>query len=141
MDRRDFIKNSCVYCIGAMAIGVAVTELASCTNIPIYKSATNKEIPVPLTSFAQSKIVIVRPDHNEFDILLVKKSDTEYLALLMKCTHRDNPLNATKDGLYCPAHGSRFDLNGDVLQEPATRPLKRYATSLDQNNVIINLNS
>ncbi len=59
----------------------------------------------------------------------------------MKCTHRANPLTATKDGLYCPAHGSRFDLNGNVTEQPATEPLKQFKTSINQTSVIVNTNS
>jgi len=142
MDRREFIRSSCTYCLAATVLGIAVTELNSCSSvIPVYKTSLAPNIEVPLTSFLQNNEVIVRPSNSEYDILLVKKSERKYTALLMECTHRNNSLVATEDGLYCPAHGSRFDLNGNVTQQPATEPLKQYQTSISQTAIIIHTNS
>jgi cytochrome b6-f complex iron-sulfur subunit len=44
------------------------------------------------------------------------------------CTHlgcltRPNP---NEDGFFCPCHGSRFSLDGKVLDGPAPRPLEHF---------------
>jgi Rieske Fe-S protein len=33
--------------------------------------------------------------------------------------------NASETSWDCPCHGSRFDVDGNVLEGPAVRPLKR----------------
>jgi cytochrome b6-f complex iron-sulfur subunit len=43
--------------------------------------------------------------------------------------------------LYCSAHGSTFDLQGNVTHEPASRPLKQYRTEKVNNEIIIYLQS
>jgi Rieske Fe-S protein len=96
-------------------------------------------IEVDVTAFAAANAVIVRAENMEYDILLVKQDTDVYKALLMQCTHRDYALNANTVGLYCTAHGSRFDLSGNVLEGPATAPLKRFKTSLQQNKIIVQL--
>jgi len=76
-----------------------------------------------------------------YDILLVKKSELEYNAIYMKCSHRENFVSATKTGLYCSEHGSTFDLDGNVTKEPALKPLKKFKTVLNNNSITIDLNS
>jgi cytochrome b6-f complex iron-sulfur subunit len=56
----------------------------------------------------------------------------------MKCTHQDNPLTVNSTGLYCTAHGSTFDLQGNVTKEPALHALKKYKTELNESSIVIN---
>src|ERR1700754_5168139 len=107
MDRRAFIKNSCTFCIAATGLGFIASGLSSCASAHVYKSVIeNGMIAVPVTSFAESNTLIVRNPKLEYDILLVKKSEENYNALYMKCTHQDNPLTGGRNGLYCSSHGS-----------------------------------
>jgi Rieske Fe-S protein len=53
--------------------------------------------------------------------------DGETHAVSLRCTHlgcllRFNPAERSWD---CPCHGSRFDIDGSVLEGPATKPLAR----------------
>lgn len=140
--RREFLKDTCTACLGTAFLGFTFSQLTSCSSLPIYKTdLTKKIVEVPLTSFAESNVVIVRDMQVPFDILAVKKSEQEYNALYMKCTHQENAVTATKTGLYCSSHGSTFDLDGNVTKEPALKPLKRFKTELKENTVSIDLNS
>ncbi len=136
------MKDTCIACAGSSLIALTFTQLTSCSSFPVYKtSLSQKLVDVPLTSFAESNIVIVRDLQKPFDILLVKKSDVDFNAIYMKCSHRENPVSATKSGLYCAEHGSTFDLDGNVTKEPALEPLKKFKTSLKDNVLTIDLNS
>lgn len=66
-------------------------------------------------------------------ILLVRSSPTVVQAVSDICTHagcgvRYDHVNKV---LSCPCHGSKYTLNGMVIQGPAFRPLVKYQTQLD----------
>lgn len=44
-------------------------------------------------------------------------------AMSLVCTHLGCIVQVSPDGLACPCHGSKFDLNGRVVRGPAPRPL------------------
>lgn len=140
--RREFLKDTCTACLGTAFLGFTFSQLTSCSSLPIYKTNLNqKTVNVPLTNFAESNVVIVRDLQVPYDILLVKKSDQQYNAIYMKCSHQENPVTATKTGLYCSSHGSTFDLDGNVTKEPAAFPLKKFKTEILDNQLSIDLNS
>jgi cytochrome b6-f complex iron-sulfur subunit len=143
MRRREFLRSSCISCMGAAALGVTFPQLTSCSPaLPTFKTAFKGDVvSVPLSSFMpESNLLIVRDLQVEFDILLVRKSPDEYKAIYMKCSHRANPVTATSHGLYCPSHGSSFDLDGNATKEPATQPLEKFKTEIKDDKVFITLN-
>jgi len=138
MQRRSFIRQTCGACIGAVAMGLM---LESCsTSLPVLKvSPADKRIVVGLDKFApQSNLLLVRSSSLENDILLVKKEDS-YKAINMRCTHEGVGLTATDKRIVCSAHGSLFDFDGNVLKEPALRPLTQFKTETRDGNIIIHL--
>lgn len=139
MQRRNFIKQSCLACGGLLLGGSILTMLEGCQSLPTYKATKGKEISVPASQFTQSKVVVVSVPWMSFDILLVKKTEETYKALYMKCSHQDQILSATESGLFCVAHGSSFDLDGNVKKEPAIEPLQQFKTRVENNQIIITL--
>ena len=141
MLRRDFIKTTCVTCAGVIGAGTLISTLNSCTALPVLKTTeTENKITVPKSSFIDPQnLLILKSSNLEFDILLIKKKDNTYNALYMQCTHHSQPLSATKSGLFCSAHGSAFNLEGEVTIQPAINPLKKFKTDIQNNNIIIYL--
>lgn len=139
MDRRNFIKSSCSFCLLAGA-GIAATQLSSCSpkNFNIFKTTLNgNQISVPLNVFENSSLQIVRPAGLYYDIAVQKKEDNSYEALVLLCTHQENQLTVTGNGYNCSLHGSQFNKDGKVLKGPASRPLEKFKTSISGNNLII----
>ena len=50
---------------------------------------------------------------------VVRVSNTRYRAIDLRCTHQGVPVNQGGPGWSCPAHGSQFKANGDVVRGPA----------------------
>lgn len=139
MDRRSFIRSSCLGCAGMLA-GTGLLTLAGCSTLPVVK-ADKKDglVRVPLASFAQGNKVILRTQALPFDILVTALPDGGYRSLYLRCTHRDQPLTATDSGLHCPSHGSRFGMDGSVQEGPADQPLHAFRTTTNGTDVIIDL--
>lgn len=73
------------------------------------------------------------------DIIVIRVSATSYIALSKICTHQQCTVsyNSSTGRLPCPCHGSLFDSSGNVLNGPATSPLKKYSVTLANNKLII----
>ena len=122
--------------------GIA-TLLDSCSTplqVVKFNTAPSDTLVVPADKFTeQTKMLVLRSNHLDNDILLVK-NNSSYTALLMMCTHEGYSLTPTENKIFCDAHGSQFDLEGRVLKEPALKPLTRYKATLANNNITIYLN-
>lgn len=113
--------------------------LSSCASVNVYStSVENNLIQVPLDSFSiEEKMKIIRSKSLANDILLIRTEQQIYKAILMKCTHQDNILVLSNKRLTCNMHGSNFDLNGNALNGPASRPLKQFKVIQEANFINI----
>jgi Rieske Fe-S protein len=70
---------------------------------------------------------------------LVRVDEKTIAANTMDCTHQmcDVGYNAKAKSLDCPCHGSRFDLNGKVLNGPALKALTHFKTTIQGNSVFL----
>ena len=67
-------------------------------------------------------------------------------ALTLVCTHQGCDMSTegtvSSSGIFCACHGSRFDVDGNVLQGPASSPLQHYQVTADaQGNLTIDGNA
>lgn len=139
IERRNFIKQSCKLCASIAGISLLMNSLESCSPLNYYESQVDQGIiSVPISNFTEgSNMVIVKNEKLEYDIALIKNESQIYKAFELKCTHQANSLVATKTGFFCNLHGSSFDLNGKVNNNPATTNLREYKVTF--NSEIINI--
>lgn len=146
MQRREFTKT-CIMCL----TGSVIAPVLSACQSTYYTSGSMEAngISVPKSEFTYVKkdqpmlrqYLIVRNDALEFPIYVYRFSDNEYSALLMKCTHQGNEVQASGDHLHCPAHGSEFNNKGVVSGGPAERNLRAFSVSSDNEKIFIDLRS
>ena len=141
MERRFFIKNACAAC-GALAL--TNTLLSSCgtsaKTVSIYKAVQqNGKIAIPLGELSQTMIKLVRVKDYAYDVAVNKKSDGNFLALVLRCTHAGQALTKTGSSYFCKLHGSRFTQEGAVLKGPASSPLEQLQTQTDDQYIWITL--
>jgi nitrite reductase/ring-hydroxylating ferredoxin subunit len=126
-----------------MAIGFAgsiSTMLQSCSSLPMYKTELkNEQLFIPLSEFDSNKnILLVRNNEIEFDIAVIK-TDNNYKALYLQCTHQNQPLSLGDKKISCSAHGSTFSLDGKVLNGPADKSLIQYNTIVENMFIKIDI--
>jgi Rieske Fe-S protein len=64
---------------------------------------------------------------------------TGFVALILECTHQKCPIHYLPDRgvVFCACHGSQFSTTGEVLVGPATRPLDRFPTAIQHEQVVV----
>ena len=70
---------------------------------------------------------------------LVRLQDGGLLALYRRCTHLGCavPYDPGAGQFVCPCHGSAFTTEGDVLNQPAVRPLDMFSLSINNTGEIV----
>ena len=70
---------------------------------------------------------------------VVKLSKDQVVAYAPQCTHLGCAYHwdQEKDQFVCPCHNSLFSLEGKVLDGPAPRPLDRFQTKLQGNELLL----
>jgi nitrite reductase/ring-hydroxylating ferredoxin subunit len=68
---------------------------------------------------------------------LARQQDGGFIALSLRCTHLGCSVSweENKHRFICPCHSSAFDINGEVLNPPASRALD-YFPVLIENGVV-----
>ncbi len=127
------------------AAGVlSVTELLSCapgTGMSIYKApVTDHQLVVPEREVKAGAMTIVRGKGMDYDVALRRgEQPGDYEALLLRCTHFNNPLQVAGDGFTCDLHGFRFDKHGTVLNGPASKSLTSLPCIVSGGNILIHV--
>jgi cytochrome b6-f complex iron-sulfur subunit len=70
---------------------------------------------------------------------VVRLHDGGFLAVYRRCTHLGCavPYDPEQGRFVCPCHGSAFELDGDVLNPPAPRPLDLFTLTIDDDGSVL----
>lgn len=145
MDRKEFLKICSGSCLGL--VGISLLNQSCAGTHYVQSVANNDQLPVSKNEFIEikknktvfRKYIVVKSDKIEQPVIVYRKADNSYEALLLRCTHQGVELNVNGDILTCSAHGSEFSNKGEVIQGPADQNLKRFLVSNDEKNIYIQL--
>lgn len=62
--------------------------------------------------------------------------DGKYIAFSLTCTHLGCIVEEDSKGFACPCHGSRFAIDGSVLEGPAKEPLRALRVEVTEENTL-----
>lgn len=74
-------------------------------------------------------------------IIIVKKSNTEFLVYSSVCRHKRCNVKYKKDRdvFVCPCHGSTYDISGKVIKGPSKGDIPKYKVKLNNNKLEISI--
>jgi len=77
--------------------------------------------------------------HFRKERFIVAHHPTGVLALSNECTHQKCTVDYLPERkmIFCPCHGAQFSTTGAVLAGPASRPLERFATTIQDGQVMV----
>jgi len=139
MERRKFFRDLAV---GSSLLLTTPVFFNACSS----DSTDNGNINIPtggitidLTDAAFAKLKTVGGFEYKGDIIIIRSSDTVYVALSKVCTHQGCTVayNSSNNNLPCPCHESLYTINGTVVNGPAPNPLKKY--DVKQNGNILTI--
>ena len=131
LSRRDFFKlitTTLLTISGALGIGALFRFLNYQTEPPVkteFDLGLDSNYPIGSRSF----IVDVPA--------LLIRTENEFSALSLVCTHLGCTVEQNADGFECPCHGSRYDANGNVLRGPAQKPLRSLRVEIISDKHVI----
>mgnify|MGYP003395411623 CR=1 FL=1 len=146
MQRREFIKTTCLACAGTFAVSAFLAACKSSKYITNYTNE-NKKLSIKKSEFIvldkgtqkTLKHILLKPAELQFPLVIYKISETEFKTLYMQCSHQGCELNAFETALVCPCHGAEFNIKGQVTLGPAENDLKTFVTTHDNENIYIQL--
>lgn len=83
--------------------------------------------------------VVAQNEKLEYPICVYRFSESDFSAVLMRCTHQGTELQVFGDRLQCPAHGSEFNSTGAVQNGPADKNLRRFILAKENDMLKIDL--
>jgi Rieske Fe-S protein len=150
MSRRDFVKVTTVAVGSFIAAAVGLPAIDYLIDPALKSSQADAWIPVgkletfevgkpTLVTFNRSKVNGWEKTVNSYGVFVVRKSDTEFVAISNKCTHLGCRVNWKEDRkeYVCPCHDAQFDISGKVLGGPPPRPLDVYKTKIEDDTLSI----
>lgn len=129
MERKEFIVKCGLGCIGLMASSALLT---SCNTLKYLDAPINgKFIEIATSAFVNADLdpltfIVLRNEKLQYPIFVQRLNESQYSAVFMRCTHKGVELQAQGNQLSCPAHGSTFKNNGDLISGPANENLRSF---------------
>lgn len=133
LERRKLLAVIGSGALTTATLGTAVTAVRYLSPGVVYEAAS-KFKAAPLESIAIGG-VLAFPQKKVY----VLRNEAGLYALSATCTHLGcmTRFESENRRLFCPCHGSQFDLEGKVMGGPAPAPLPRLKVTVDKGVVLV----
>ncbi|MCS6991433.1 MAG: Rieske (2Fe-2S) protein [Chitinophagales bacterium] len=125
--RRTFLQQSALITAWCCAGGTGSLTSCGVTRPAVADTAEDDQgLYVPLSAAEGKNSMLVRSRRFDEPLLLMRRADGTWQALLMRCPHKGCTVVQRNDKLVCPCHGSEFTPEGQLLKGPARQPLTSF---------------
>ena len=133
LDRRTF----CGCALAATALACGGGGGGGANPAPTPSGGTLKTTTDTKTIFLSQPSGTIRDYRNLGNFWLVRDAGGIY-AMTAICTHQGCTVNGWNGSVFpCPCHGSQYNLNGAVVQGPATLPLNHFEVTTDGSGFLV----
>lgn len=145
MNRNEFLTLSCGACLG---LATASSFILGCGGVHHVQGmlvddrlrlAKSDFLVIKNSRSEYRRYVVTSSADLDYPIVVYRFSETDFSALLLRCSHQGTELDVRGDLLVCPAHGSEFNVRGRVVHGPAAEDLNSFSVSVNQDGVYIHL--
>jgi len=150
ISRRDFVKVVTATLSGIMGAAMGIPIIAYLIDPALNVQTSEAWIPLgPLEgypvgspkafSFTRSNINGWEKTVNSYGGFIVRKSESDLLALSNRCTHLSCSVNWVEEQqeYVCPCHDAQFDIDGNVNAGPPPTPLDHFETKVEEGNLFV----
>lgn len=147
MKRDEFLRSLSVSLLAAPALSATLSSCKSAYYAPAHLTVEGNQLVLSRKSFfflrneveRTRSFVLIKMSSSDIPICVYRINEGNYVASLMRCTHRSCELNVGGGIFTCPCHGSEFSITGQVLEGPAEQNLTTYPITTDNENIYIHL--
>ncbi len=132
-NRREFLAQAGVASLGVATVGTGTVAVGFLSPAVLYEPP--KKVSAGTLGDHPEGTVHFSP---EYKLYVIHRKRRLY-ALSAICTHLGCMTRYQRDSreIHCPCHGSRFSLEGEVLNGPAAEPLPRFPIALQEEQLVI----
>jgi Rieske Fe-S protein len=148
--RRDFMKVVIGAIGGVIGLGFGIPAIAYVVAPALAANQTQQWIQLGAVSKVELgtptlfKVTINRQtgwivNQEELSIYVLTEDGRDFIAMSNVCTHLGCRIRwiANQNQYFCPCHNGVYDKQGNVVSGPPPRPLDRYQTKLENDQLFI----
>lgn len=133
LDRRAFLATACSLAALGLAAAPAAADSAV-RKLPDGRLAVRvRRIPALAQVGGATRIGTI----DGSPVGLARTGPDRFRAFSLKCPHQGAVVDRDASGWICPAHGSEFEPDGDLVLGPATTGLARIPSTVSKGEVIV----
>lgn len=136
VSRRGFLATAC----GLAALGAAGASALPAAAATAVRTLPDGRLAVRVASvpeLAQVGGAVRIGSVKGTPVGVARTGPRTYVAFNLRCPHQGVPVARSDEGWSCPAHGSKFEADGDLVLGPATKGLAKVRSSLRSGTLTV----